>query len=529
MMMTMTNLIIKRRKNIAKVTLWKVEDRVHHKKSENNLIHDVILKRRPSHELEKQSSKSRDTSPESRKKTTKSPHLSPKEKKELQLTKEEFDGKAKLIESLLMPKSDDEKKLSRNNSSDKDKEEKKSDGERKSSKPKLADSVSLQQEYERQLSKIDKDPSFEEVVDDSNLSEKLRRQREEKTKERLKKAQKQSDKTKTFEKAIEDIGNANEDERRLINLQETLKKLHYESKPNLDGTKIVSNNRSRQPTVDKNNASMRSRSFSGTRRNNKYNNVKPKIVTRVPLSSRNGNESMDESFGDNNQQNLNDSNSIRQKIYNEWYEKKMYQTKETIKSAREKVKDEEEKKSEEAISKLKKSVYILKIWNEKKLLEIKAKNKDKVKKEDEINKKKKEEDSEKDNVKKAFDQWKKDKEENLKEKVDQKKSESDKKKEIEKKMKKKRKDAESAFDIWKSKKEKDLEEKLSKVKEDEKKKKDLRDEFEKKKNSNKRAYEEWLDKKEEEMIKNAERSINSTSMSALPPFYPSSRTIAFGR
>ena len=95
-------------------------------KSENNLIHDVILKRRPSHELEKQSSKSRDTSPESRKKTTKSPHLSPKEKKELQLTKEEFDGKAKLIESLLMPKSDDEKKLSRNNSSDKDKEEKQS-------------------------------------------------------------------------------------------------------------------------------------------------------------------------------------------------------------------------------------------------------------------------------------------------------------------------------------------------------------------------------------------------------------------
>ena len=81
----------------------------------------------------------------------------------------------------------------------------------------------------------------------------------------------------------------------------------------------------------------------------------------------------------------------------------------------------------------------------------------------------------------------------------------------------------------KSKKEKELEEKLSKVKEDEKKKKDLRDEFEKKKDSNKRAYEEWLDKKEEEMINNAERSMNSTSMSALPPFYPSSRTIAFGR
>lgn len=67
------------------------------------------------------------------------------------------------------------------------------------------------------------------------------------------------------------------------------------------------------------------------------------------------------------------------------------------------------------------------------------------------------------------------------------------------------------------------------MKEDEKKKRELREEFEKKKANNRKAYEEWLDKKEEEMIKNAERSLNATSMSALPPFYPSSRTIAFGR
>lgn len=153
------------------------------RKSESNIIHDVILKRRPSHELEKQSSKSRETSPESKRKTTKSPHLSPKEKKELQVTKEEFDGKAKLIESLLTPKSDDEKKqLSRNNSSDKEKD-KDLKNERRDSKTKITDSVSLQQEYEKQLSKLDKDPSFEEVADDSNLSEKLKRQREEKTKE----------------------------------------------------------------------------------------------------------------------------------------------------------------------------------------------------------------------------------------------------------------------------------------------------------------------------------------------------------
>lgn len=128
---------------------------------------------------------------------------------------------------------------------------------------------------------------------------------------RLKRAQKQSEKTKTFEKAIEDIENANEDQRRLKSLQDTLDKLKYETKPALNETKIVANNRSRPPKVDNNNASLRSRSLSGTRRNMKYSNVKPKIVTRVPLTSRNENESMDESFCDNNQLNLNDSNTIR--------------------------------------------------------------------------------------------------------------------------------------------------------------------------------------------------------------------------
>ena len=70
---------------------------------------------------------------------------------------------------------------------------------------------------------------------------------------------------------------------------------------------------------------------------------------------------------------------------------------------------------------------------------------------------------------------------------------------------------------------------MAKLKDDSEKRRALKEEFEKKKEKNRMAYEEWLDKKEEEMIKNAESSMNSTSMAALPPFYPTSRTTSFGR
>jgi hypothetical protein len=56
---------------------------------------------------------------------------------------------------------------------------------------------------------------------------------------------------------------------------------------------------------------------------------------------------------------------------------------------------------------------------------------------------------------------------------------------------------------------------------------------EKKKELGKIAYLEWLDKKDEQEL-NQSRNSNlnkslSNSMSSLPPFYPSSKTIPFGR
>jgi hypothetical protein len=83
------------------------------------------------------------------------------------------------------------------------------------------------------------------------------------------------------------------------------------------------------------------------------------------------------------------------------------------------------------------------------------------------------------------------------------------------------------------KKEEVLKEKVESATERERQKKMEQREKEKKKELGQKAYLEWLDKKDEQELNTSRHSnLNkslSNSMSSLPPFYPSSRTIPFGR
>jgi hypothetical protein len=328
------------------------------------------------------------------------------------------------------------------------------------------------------------------------------------------------------------VNNANEDEMRLLNLEAKLDDMEYSTKPTLDKTRIlISDNTTRRPphasrTTERHDGnSTRSRSLSSSRAR-RYANVKPKVVTRVLLSARD--RSFNESTSD-----LNDSSSIRQQAYEDWYQKKMLEAKENLRRSTDKVKNEEEKKAEELMNKLKKSSIVFKMWSEKKDEQIKLKRKSVNKLNETIEKEKEKEKEKKEVAKKAFEKWKQCKDEELKGNSSEKVKKLEIISDAEKKLKQKKREAAKAYEIWKERKEKQLEEKLNKLHEQDEKRKKLIDEFYKKKELNKQAYREWLEKKEEQMIMEAENRLNSgslsNSMASLPPFYPSSKTTSLGR
>lgn len=64
--------------------------------------------------------------------------------------------------------------------------------------------------------------------------------------------------------------------------------------------------------------------------------------------------------------NMNDSSSIRESIYNEWYAKKLETTKAELTEKQQKKKEEEECKAQTHIEKMQKSQIVFKMWSDKK-------------------------------------------------------------------------------------------------------------------------------------------------------------------
>ena len=340
-----------------------------------------------------------------------------------------------------------------------------------------------------------------------------------------------------------------EDSIRLDKLKEKSDQMKYETKPKLNETKlfeqIMQERKSRNADLNRSRAS-RTRSLSSSGNydrvfNNKYANVKPKTQTRLPIES--ARLADEEEFSNSKLMNsskrggdmLNDSSSIRQNIYTEWYQKKMAAAKADLKEAQLKKKDEEERKAQQLIDKLQKSSLVFRVWSEKKEEVIKEKIKEKKKLEEKAKETIEEKIKKKEDGQIAYKVWLENKTKELKEKREdslhkERKQERQKRKENTKTDNKK---PPVPYEAWVRKKEHEIEEiKKSKLqKEQEKKQKE--NEIREKKKLAEKAFLEWLDKKEDEEInKSSSNNMNrslSASMASLPPFYPTSRTIPFGR
>jgi hypothetical protein len=133
-------------------------------------------------------------------------------------------------------------------------------------------------------------------------------------------------------------------------------------------------------------------------------------------------------------------------------------------------------------------------------------------------------------ARKAFEEWVRIKSEQLKE---AKTEDLDKQRKIEKQNRKQKEKTSNKpplpFEAWAKKKGEQINEKLNSEKQNEREKQQKEIEKQERKKLAEISYYEWLDKKEKlEDSKELSRSLSS-SMNALPPFYPSSKTIPFGR
>lgn len=173
-----------------------------------------------------------------------------------------------------------------------------------------------------------------------------------------------TDSSKKIEDAIEQVENTMEDSLRLKNLKELTKELKYPSKPSLEEMLRMERN-SRNRNQHESEAS-RTRSLSassrGGRHFSKYSNIKPRTQTRLEIQSARFNDEFNSSKLDM----MNDSASLRENIYTEWYLKKMQDAQQKLKEAKLAQKNQEEKKAQELIEKLQKSKLIFEIWKEKK-------------------------------------------------------------------------------------------------------------------------------------------------------------------
>lgn len=234
------------------------------------------------------------------------------------------------------------------------------------------------------------------------------------------------------------VENTMEDSMRLENLKEKNIELSYPSKPRLDETKVMlSDSRPRQVNRSQSARQTRTRSssVSSTRPvRDKYAHVKPKTLTRVPPQTA-------RTDADNSKLNdfMNDSLSIRENIYNEWYMKKLADAKANLRDAQLQKQNDEEDKAQDLINKLEKSQVEYKKWMHTKeaLIQKQKERAAEIKKAAENEKLAKRE--QKQIASKAFDQWvaiKKEQTRETKQEIQHTEKITEKKKRVEKKNEK---------------------------------------------------------------------------------------------
>lgn len=253
--------------------------------------------------------------------------------------------------------------------------------------------------------------------------------------------------SKKIEEAIEHVENTMEDSLRLKNLKELTNELKYPTKPSLeDMLKLERHSRNRHKGESE---PSRTRSLSASSRaerplSSKYSNVKPRTQTRLLIQSARLNNDLNSSKQDI----MNDSASLRENIYTEWYLKKMQDAQQRLKEAKLAQKNQEEKKAQELIEKLQKSKLIFGIWKENKDKTIKDRNnklKKDVKTEKEIEEEKLEKKKEAEIAFKEWSRKKKEFEQEQKEERLKKERESEKKKRTETKKPPR---PPVSFDVW---------------------------------------------------------------------------------
>ncbi|XP_050396654.2 microtubule-associated protein 9 [Patella vulgata] len=229
----------------------------------------------------------------------------------------------------------------------------------------------------------------------------------------------------------------------------------------------------------------------------------------------------------------NDTKSMRQAIFEEWYRTKTEKLKETIiekkKTEKQKIEHEQQEKKEKQLE----AMSSFNAWAEKKKDVLKQKAREKSKEQRKKDEELQEKEAKKKDAAKSFESWSKTKQVVLKKEINN-KVRTEKEREEEEKAKKKMraKSAESAFRSWNQKKEVSLKVKAKDMK---KTKPDLYEEEKlraQKEEEAREKYEIWLENKEKreekERLMRQRKHITDDS-EFRPPWSPAQRTIPFGR
>ncbi|XP_070540050.1 microtubule-associated protein 9-like [Ptychodera flava] len=270
--------------------------------------------------------------------------------------------------------------------------------------------------------------------------------------------------------------------------------------------------------------------------------IKPKVVTR-PLSASGR---LDQSLtartdmssstmslsARSTTPNVEDSNSIREAIYVDWYAEKMARAKAEKKAKLQKEKEEQEKKEKEKKDRQLESELTFRAWKEQKEGTLKKKAKEEAKKKEKEKAEKDEKERKKYEAEKLFKSWKVTKDEELIEKQIQKKKEEEKKIRMEERKKKeKARNANSAYDRWKQSADENLQKTHKEKKKQEKQAKEKEETLRRKKEEDGvKAYEEWERQKEiRERLERRRKNSMTRNPVSTAPFRPSGRTVPFGK
>uniref|UniRef100_V9KGH8 Microtubule-associated protein 9 n=1 Tax=Callorhinchus milii TaxID=7868 RepID=V9KGH8_CALMI len=229
--------------------------------------------------------------------------------------------------------------------------------------------------------------------------------------------------------------------------------------------------------------------------------------------------------------NLENADTIRASIYQEWLQKKTQQLYEAHKNKRLNEQQEKEKKQKEKIEGKEEAKASFDAWMVKKENVLKETCK---KKKEEVQKKIKEaaeKEERREIAKKAvFEKWKQEKDEYLKEKCKkQRQIEIEKKKQEEEKISEKKTASLTAFQKWSEKKEVLIKRKLKEKIQEEQRKKHEEEYIKYEKEETALAvYEEWLEKKEQqEKREKSEKKIMHFLNCEPPPWSPPNKTIPY--